>query len=172
MGKANTNPAAGVKLLPEHNLQIRAVSPEEETAYLAASSQTLRDAATLILETGMRPGEVFRLRKEDTDPNVSFVRISDGKTEFARRTIPLTQRAGEVLRARMLAAKSEWLFTASWSYSAPLGSVRKAHIAAIEAGIKRPFRLYDLRHTLSRVWQWQESTFRRCANSPAMQTSK
>lgn len=151
--KATTNPVRGVKLLPEHNLQMRVVSFDEEEVYLAAAPQPLRDVATLILETGMRPGEVFRLTKSDVNPELGFLRIPAGKTDFARRAIPLTGRAREVLTRRMLTATTDWLFPAPWNLTRPLGSVRKAHVAAYwKAGINPPFRLYDLRHTaLTRV---------------------
>jgi integrase len=148
IGKAEANPVASVKLLPEHNLQMRVLFREEEAAYLAVASQPLRDVATLILETGMRPGEVFHLTKEDVDLDLGFLQVRAGKTEFARRTVPLTQRARQVLAIRMAAANSQWLFPAPWNLNAPLGSVRKAHLAAAgKAGMNRPFRLYDLRHT-------------------------
>jgi integrase len=102
----------------------------------------------LILETGMRPGEVFRLRREDANLELGFVRISTGKTRFARRTIPFTQRARAALSRRLLSAKADWLFPVPRDPFHPLGSVRKAHIAACRrAGIAPPFRLYDLRHT-------------------------
>jgi integrase len=148
MRKAKSNPVAGVKLLPEHNLQMRVLSWEEESAYLAAASQPLRDVAALMLETGMRPGEVFHLRREDVSLELGFLSIPTGKTAFARRTIPLTQRAREVLARRMPEAKSEWLFPAATDSSRPLASVADAHEAALRrAGIELPFRLYDLRHT-------------------------
>ena len=99
--KARTNAVSGVKLLPEHNLQMRVLSWEEESAYLAAVSQPLRDVAALMLETGMRPGEVFRLRREDVNLELGFLRIPTGKTPFARRTIPLTQ-VGQVAASRDL----------------------------------------------------------------------
>lgn len=146
--KAKSNPVAGVELLPEHNLQMRVISSEEEAQYLAAASPTLRDVATLILETGMRPGEVFRLRLPDVDLEIGFVRVPFGKTAFARRTIPLTQRAREVLSRRISKATSEWLFPAATDSPRPLTSMADAHEAAFRrSGIEPPFRLYDLRHT-------------------------
>jgi integrase len=146
--KAKSNPVAGVELLPEHNLQMRVISWEEEAQYLAAASQPLRDVATLILQTGMRPGEVFHLKKEDVSLQLGFIHIPSGKTDFARRTIPLTARAREVLGRRLLEMKSEWLFPAATDSSRPVASVADAHEAALRRSkIERPFRLYDLRHT-------------------------
>ena len=147
LGKAKGNPVADVRLLPENNLITRIVSWEEEAAYLAAASQPLRDVASLMLETGMRPGEIFQLRRNDVYLESDFLWIPAGKTQFARRTIPLTQRARKVLTHRICVANSDWLFP-SPSGQRPLGSVRKSHEAAIvKAAIKPHFRLYDLRHT-------------------------
>ncbi len=146
--KAKMNPVSGVKLLPERNHQMRVLTWEEESAYLAAASQPLRDVAALILQTGMRPGEVFHLKKEDVSLQPGFIHIPSGKTAFARRTIPLTARAREVLGRRLLEMKSEWLFPAATDSSRPVVSVAVAHEAAIpRSKIERPFRLYDLRHT-------------------------
>ncbi len=146
--KATTNPVTGIKLLPEHNLQIRVVSLEEEEAYLTAASQPLRDVAMTILETGMRPGEVFRLRKEDVNLELEFLRIPTGKTPFARRTIPLTERGNAILSRRMLQARSKWLFPSRYNAEQPICWLRKAHVIALgKAGVHPSFRLYDLRHT-------------------------
>jgi integrase len=146
--KAKVNPVMGIKLLPENNLQTRVVSFEEEQAYLVAASQPLRDIAIIILETGMRPGEIFRLRKEDVNLGLGFLRIPAGKTPFARRTIPLTERCKIVLSVRTLEAKSNWLFPARHDTEHPINWLRNAHIAACQkAGINPSFRLYDLRHT-------------------------
>jgi integrase len=139
---------AGVKLLPEHNLQMRVISSEEEISYLCAAAQPLRDVATLILETGMRPGEVFQLRKGDVNLELGFLHIPSGKTPFARRTIPLTERCRAILSRRMLEAESEWLFPSRYNADQPVNWLRKAHVSALQkAGIHPPFRLYDLRHT-------------------------
>lgn len=148
MKNVKANPVEGVKLLPEHDLQIRVLSYEEEACYLASASQPLRDVAAVILETGLRPGEVFGLRREDVNLELGFLGISAGKTVFARRTIPLTHRAKEILGRRLISVVSDWLFPVPWDASRPLGSVRKAHEAALlRAGITPHFRLYDLRHT-------------------------
>jgi integrase len=148
MRKAKTNPMTGVKLLPETNLYMRVISWEEEAAYLAAASQPLRDVATLILETGMRPGEVFRLRKVDVNLELGFLRIPTGKTLFAKRTIPLTERSSLLLSRRMVEDKSRWLFPSRHDPGRPINWLLKAHVTALrKAAIHPRFRLYDLRHT-------------------------
>jgi integrase len=148
LNKARTNPVAGVKLLAEHNLHMRVVSPQEESAYLATASQPLRDVATIILETGMRPGEVFHLRREDVNLEIGFLQIPRGKTLFARRTVPLTTCALTVLSRRVPETTTDWVFPSRNDPNRPIGWLRKAHIEALKkASLSPPFRLYDLRHT-------------------------
>src|SRR5882762_3288289 len=48
-----------IKLLPEGPGNMRIVSHEEERAYLDQADSLLTDVAAIILDTGMRPGEVF-----------------------------------------------------------------------------------------------------------------
>jgi site-specific recombinase XerD len=56
------NPVSRVKMLAENNLQTRVLSFTEQHNYLAKATPVLRDVATMILETGMRPEEVYTLR--------------------------------------------------------------------------------------------------------------
>ncbi len=146
--KARENPVTQVKFFRERNNCMRVVSAEEEQRYLAAASPFLRDLAVLMLETGMRPGEIYRLRKEDVDLNLRSVFVRTGKTSNATRHIPLTDRAFEVLAARAEQARTDWLFPCRFEQSAPVKGVRRAHDAAVaRAEIHPRFRLYDLRHT-------------------------
>ena len=56
------NPVTKVKFLAEDNQQNRVLSYKEQKSYLDNATTTLRDIATLILETGMRPEEVYNLQ--------------------------------------------------------------------------------------------------------------
>jgi len=62
-----SNPVRGVAYLPESAGRIRVVSFQEELTYLSKASQPLRDIAQTILDTGLRPDEVFRIRVENID---------------------------------------------------------------------------------------------------------
>jgi site-specific recombinase XerD len=69
-GDANLrNPVSRVKFLAEQNDQNRVVSYIEQEAYLKKATATLRDVATLIVETGMRPEQVFNLKRDDVNPS-------------------------------------------------------------------------------------------------------
>lgn len=148
LGQASVNPVVGVKFFPENNKCMRVISSAEEELYLREASPQLRDVAMLMLETGMRPGEIFHLRCDDFDPSLRAVHVRSGKTANASRFIPLTNRAFDVLSRRAQVSRDVWLFPCPHNPRMPVASVRKAHDAALRRSkIQPPFRLYDLRHT-------------------------
>lgn len=126
------------KLLPEGPGNRRIVSPEEEELYLQNANPLLRDIATLIVETGIRPGEVFAIRRDHVKDE--YLLIPDGKTHFARRTIPLSSRALKVLSGR----GGDHLFRHK-NKEAPMVCLRSHRTLCRK--LKLDFRLYDFRHT-------------------------
>jgi len=153
LGRARHNPVAGIRFFKEPPKHMRVLTAKEEERYLEAASPLLHGIVIVMLETGMRPGEVCCLRVTDVDLAQATVHVREGKTVYATRHIPLTRRALDVLTRRLARARTEWLFPCPYDHGKPVAEVRKAHQAAIErSGIQLPFRLYDLRHTaLSRM---------------------
>jgi integrase len=142
-----TNPVKHVTFFREVG-RTRIISPEEEQAYLAAASLTLRDIARIMLDTGMRPEEVFRIEVRHLDFNQRTVFNPFGKTAAARRKLTMTDEIWSILKIRAGLSQSPYVCPSPDSPDRPIGSVRKAHDAAIRrAKIVPAFRLYDLRHT-------------------------
>jgi integrase len=156
--------AIKIRLLPGERRRERVVTPEEEARYLHAATEPLASIATVLIDTGMRPEECFRLRWE----NVAWINgrygtllIEHGKTVAARRVIPMTLRVRHLLEMRWESAGEP---TEGWIWSAQTqsghvepSSLRKQHARvfdtiAAEATKRnekpvRPFVLYSLRHT-------------------------
>ncbi|HEY3439456.1 MAG TPA: site-specific integrase [Paludibaculum sp.] len=112
----------------------------------------LRDVATVLLDTGLRPEECYRLKWEEIRDG--SLRISHGKTENARRTIPLPERSAAALGMRRAAALSpEWVFPApTKSGHIEKFSLKKRHAAACQlAGMER-VPVYTFRHTVLTRW--------------------
>lgn len=94
------------------------LSQSDEPTLLRACGQPLRDLVLLLVDTGLRAGEALKLRWADVDlePEGSLVRgqihVSGGKTKNAKRDVPLTTRAENMLRlrAKEIRKKSEWIF--------------------------------------------------------------
>jgi len=132
---------------------MRVITFEEQAAYLSHASQPLYDIAKVMLDTGMRPEEVFRVRVENIDFKQKTILNPFGKTKAARRTIPMTDDVSCLLKARIKKLEEKetaFVFPSPYNFQRPIGSVKKAHrLAATDAGIEGHFRLYDLRHTFA-----------------------
>src|SRR5271155_2544927 len=146
-GYAVKNPVLGVDMFREPLDSMRVISFEDQAAYLSEASQPLRDIAEVMLDTGMRPEEVFRMRIENIDFKQKTIFNPFGKTKAARRTIPMTDDALSLLKPRVKKATNlatPYLFRSRHDVQKPIGSVKKAHSAAVKrAKIERYFRLYD-----------------------------
>ena len=141
------NPVSRVKFFNEDNEQMRTLSFDEQRIYLVTASQPLRDAATLMLETGMRPEEVYRIRVENINLDAAYLFNPYGKTKAAKRRVPLNKTALEVVTRRMNEVSGPYLFPSPDDATKPVLKLNNAHYGALKRSKLKPFRLYDLRHT-------------------------
>jgi len=104
-----------------------------------------------MVETGMRPEEVCRIRRENVHLDQGYVFNPFGKTKAARRKLWLSEqqsRSIEILTNRLANIKGEHLFPGRVE-DKPIIKVNAAHDSAVKrSGVAR-FRLYDLRHTFA-----------------------
>lgn len=120
-----------------------------ESKLLAAAKQPLRDVLTLILDSGMRPGEVFQMRWEDIAWDRGMIFIPRGKTKRSRRFIPMSERVTKALHLRRNDQTEGWVF-ASDSNCGHITTVAKAFEQAREAaGLSKETVLYCARHTFA-----------------------
>ncbi len=144
--------------LPQSKGRDRVLSFTEEAFYLAKASENLRDAAILAVDTGMRPNsELFPLKWADVDltkrpesPN-GVIHIHKGKSDAARRSVPLTPRGAEVLQRRKKQAEakpkqSAFVFAGAGN-SGHIVSMQHPHEDAIEDAGLPSFEFYCWRHT-------------------------
>lgn len=145
------NPVSRVKFLPANNEKTRVLNFEEERLYLAACQQPLADIAVLMLDTGMRPDEIYRMRRENVNLDEGYVFIPRGKSKAARRKLTMTRRAADLLRIRLEAHACDYLFPAPDDPSKPMKARRANHMHTMAlklSGIPH-CRLYDCRHTFA-----------------------
>ena len=145
-----------VKLLSGENHRERVLTVEEENCYLGAASEPLASIAALLVDTGMRPDEAFRLRWEQITWENGSLLIERGKTKAARRLVYFTPRVKAVLESIFKAQGSPeegWVWRAETrSGHAEPSTIRKQHKNALRSSGVRPFVLYTLRHTfLTRI---------------------
>ena len=141
----------------------RVLTDAEVSAYLKACEQPWRDAATLMLGTGCRPGEAFALRWEHVLLNGlgGLMQIAQGKSKAARRLLPMVPAVYTAVKARWEVQgqpKEGWVFpSASRCGHFEGGTAKGQHARALikvsnEAKKNnrprlKPFEPYCLRHT-------------------------
>ena len=143
-----------VELAKGENQRDRVLTDLELAAYLNACRQPWRDAATIIAEEGMRPGEVFALRWPHVflgGDGTGLIRVVDGKSKAARRILPMTRSVQALLTARhetQGCPADGWIFPSrSLQGNITQDGVKGQHKRALlESGVA-PFVPYVLRHT-------------------------
>lgn len=162
-GMLTSNPARFVDFLIEENESGRVLNKDEELHYLSCASQPLRDYAILLIETGLRPAELCRLAVKDVSLNVErpYLIVKDGKTKSARRSIPLSKRAAEVLTQRLQNAKGKFVFPGGRGGNDPnspavkfnnahYGALKRSKIDGVHrSGTEGSCTLYSFRHTFA-----------------------
>ena len=171
-----------VEMLPGENERDRVLTHQEEGRYLKAAATIgarieeayrqalegiraqkgqmptepddpflLRDVTTILIDCALRPEESFRLRWRHVRDGA--LHVPYGKTESARRSIPLTPRAAALLEMRSGVSRNQWVFPApTKSGHIEKSSLRKQHLRALSLAKLEPFALYTFRHTCLTRW--------------------
>jgi integrase len=142
-----------VRLLQGERSREFVLTHAQERIYLESAPQPLRDVALLILETGLRVGEVLTLTSRDVHlrpakgARFGYLQVREGKSRNARRIVSLTPRASALLEARLEASDSEYAFA---SKGKPLTVSYLDHVQSkLRRRLQLPqaFVLHSLRHT-------------------------
>jgi len=146
--------APKIRMLTGERHRERVVTPEEEAKYLAAAPEPLASVAAVLADTGLRPDECFRLRWEAItwlNGRYGSLLVTHGKTNAARRVLPMTPRVRAILESRW---ERDGNPSEGWAWSGPTrsghvesSSLKKQHRKALTLSKVRPFVLYSLRHT-------------------------
>ncbi len=153
--------APKVRMLPGESHRERVITPEEEARYLASASPLLVDTATVLVDTGLRPEECYRLVWDSitwVNGRNGTLMVTHGKTKAARRVLPMTPRVRHILEHRWNAQGRPaegyaWPAPTKTGHIGP-SSLKKQHGKALSLSKVRPFVLYSLRHTfLTRLGQ-------------------
>lgn len=150
-GYVSSNPLQDVGKLAEDNERLSVPSDADIQKYLASASQPLQDIAVLLLETGLRPDDIYRMERAGVNLQAGYYQNVKGKTKAATRRIQLSPRALEILTRRCQTCQGRYLFPLQivkglFDWSRPMTKVNAAHTSAIRRAAIKPFRLYDLRH--------------------------
>lgn len=131
----------------------RVLSPEEETKLLTACdgkelrhrAPWLRTVIQIALYTGLRRGEILRLRWADVDFECGVVIVRQSKTAAGQgRHVNINSQLREALLASKVGAKSEWIFPSPDRFQEKAESER--HLADVKKAFHRAVKLADIAH--------------------------
>jgi integrase len=122
--------------------------------YKKLPASPLDDVLVLMLDTGMRDGEVVRMEIPNIYPDKGYYFNPRGKTKRARRRVPLSKRAITRLQARCGDRREGWVFPSAKSKSGHIelrGLQKQFRGIADALKIPRELKLYCSRHTFGTV---------------------
>lgn len=147
-GDATVNPCIKVRRLPGEQPRTRYLLPEEERRLLAVLNgrrSHLRPIVVLALNTGMRRGEILRLKWEDVDFHANEIKATQTKGH-RDRFVPMNSKVREELLRLRQTSEGQFLFPARKN-GVTLNDVKTGFKAACEEAGIEGFRFHDLRHT-------------------------
>ena len=114
--------------------------------------EPFRTVLLIMLDSGLRPGEIFRMRWENIHWGKGLIFNPRGKSRKSRRYVPLTERVKVALLARKEGVNEGWIFPSKRAQSGYITDreVSKQWLEAKRlAGIRESVVLYCARHRFS-----------------------
>jgi len=158
-GKLAAAPTRKVEFPQENNARVRYLSDDEETRLMEALAKWLRAMVVVAIHTGLRVGELLKLRWPDVDFGSASIHVREAKSGEGRR-LPINQAALVTLR-RLRDARPKVIQLEERRAAGEGGCVFGPDTAALRMSINREFRraaaaakiedlrFHDLRHTFA-----------------------
>jgi integrase len=161
----SVDPTEGLELRRPRGRRERIAAPEEAAALLAALPEEDRALWATALYAGLRRGELRALRWADVDLKAKTIRVQrawddeegeqDGKSEAARRSVPVLAPLARELAAHKLRAGrdgEDLVFGSTPAQPFEPSTVRRRALAAWDAAGLEPIGLHEARHTCASLF--------------------
>ena len=139
----DTNPVKEVEFFQERELATRTLKKDEAQRLIEASNGNLKPLIIVALNTGMRRGELLKLKWNDLDFDNHFIYIKETKTAKVRK-VPMSPMVERTLKS--IERKCEFVFQSPKTKKGQK-DVRTGWRNACERAGIHDFRFHDLRHT-------------------------
>ena len=126
------------------------LEPWMEQKILQLGFQPLSDVLLIMLDTGMRPAEVFHMGWEHVHWDRDVIFVPRSKSRKSKRFVGITSRVRAALIARKAGALEGWVFPSLRARSGHIETVQKQFDQAKRmAGLPKSVVLYCARHRFS-----------------------
>jgi integrase len=127
--------------------RLRWLSDDEEKVILSVFDQwgmdEVSEAVCVLVDTGLRPSELWALTKRDIDFSTNFLHVWDSKNDDSR-SVPMTERVASILKRRIEVGIKGPLFPYDNFWMHRAWSKMKTHL---QMDHDAEFIPYVLRHT-------------------------
>jgi integrase len=148
-GLIATNPVKKVKLFPEKQEKLRVISETEFKELYTAASPHFRPILLCAYQTGMRKGELARLKWEDVNFKDGYIYIKETKNNESR-VVPISDNLKVSLLNSKKKATSDHVFTTQEGISYSSESAwKRAWSTALRRSRIEKCRFHDLRHSFA-----------------------
>ncbi len=144
--KAKDNPVKQVKLFRENNQRLRYLEKEEIETLLANCHNYLKPIVITALNTGMRKGEILKLKWHDIDFRRDIIYLYDTKNG-EKSQLPMNMEVKTTLIKVRKHLQSPYIFCSK--AGKPFGDIKKSFLTALTNSGIINFRFHDLRHTFA-----------------------
>ena len=148
-GEVTRNPCQKVSLYQEQHRE-RYLKPEEEARLmpLLEHKPYLRDMVILDINTGMRQGELFKMKPERVDFARNLINVTETKSGKDRK-VPMNEVACDLLRRLVAKARAndwKYIFTNPKTMTR-YQTIKTAWVSVCKLAKIKNLRFHDLRHT-------------------------
>ena len=145
-GKIERNPCKGVEMFKENNQRLRFLEKEEIDKLLSNCCEHLRPIVIVALHSGMRKGEILKLKWRDIDIKRNIIHLLDTKNG-EKREVPMNRLAQKTIIGVLKHPDSQYIFCDK--DGKPYGDIKKSFFTAINNSGIVDFHFHDLRHTFA-----------------------
>jgi integrase len=139
-------PLKKIELAKENNTRSRVLLPIEEMVLMAEAAPHLRPMITLALNTGMRLGEILKLRLEHINFTTRMITVpAENSKSKKSRQIPMNEMVLDLIRG--LAPAEGFIFRKR--YGEPYDDIGDGFKAACVRAKINAMRFHDLRHSFA-----------------------
>ncbi len=137
------NPVKGIKFYKEQQIEMKILDDDEMKQLVEAASDSLKPIIVIALNTGMRKGEILKLRWNDVDFIENYIFVKETKSGIPRK-VPMNNFVRDTLKS--VKRIGDFLFY-NPNTKTHIRDIQTSFDTACKRSGLKGLRFHDLRHT-------------------------